>query len=174
MPWQEHEHADQVAKEQRAAYDALTHRIAALDVDINRELDLERKETLRERRNEAAAERNAVAKLLSSSDMPDLSAGSNRHYDDAMDARLTNSEATLRAMTDKIDRLSEAFHQLDIQQKLVEERVRQLTGEIHNLRMEIGAMKGGTATLSRPYLIMAAMLLVIMLVMMIVLTWRVV
>ena len=77
-------------------------------------------------------------------------------------------------MTDKIDRLSDAFHQLDIQQKLVEERVRQLTGEIQNLRMEIGAMKGGTATLSRPYLIMAAMLLLIMLVMMIVLTWRVV
>lgn len=173
MPWQGDEHADQVAKEQYAQYEALTRRIAALDSDINRELDLERKETLRERRNEAATERSAVAQLLGSSTMQDLSV-SNRHYDDAMDARLSNSEATLRAMTDKIDRLSEAFHQLDIQQKLVEERVRQLTGEIHNLRMEIGAMKGGTATLSRPYLIMAAMLLVIMLVMMIVLTWRVV
>lgn len=173
MPWQGHEYADQVAKEQHAEYEALTRRIAALDVDINRELDLERKETLRQRRNEAAAERSAVAQLLGSSTMQDQSV-STRHYDDAMDARLSNSEATLRAMTDKIDRLSEAFHQLDIQQKLVEERVRQLTGEIHNLRMEIGAMRGGTATLSRPYLIMAAMLLVIMLVMMIVLTWRVV
>ena len=173
MPWQGDEYSDQVAKEQYAQYEALTRRIAALDIDINRELDLERKETLRERRNEAAAERNAVALGLGSSIMQESSV-STRHYDDAMDARLSNSEATLRAMTDKIDRLSEAFHQLDVQQKLVEERVRQLTGEIHNLRMEIGAMKGGTATLSRPYLIMAAMLLVIMLVMMIVLTWRVV
>ncbi len=173
MPWQEHEHADQVAKEQRAAYDALTHRIAALDVDINRELDLERKETLRQRRKEAATERSAVAQLLNSSDMRDLSDQS-RYYDDAMDARISNSEATVRAMTDKIDRLSEAFHQLDIQQKLVEERVRQLTGEIQQLRMEIGAMKGNASTLSRPYLIMAAMLLLIMLAMMIVLTWRVV
>ena len=173
MPWQGNEYADQVAKEQQAEYDALTRRIAALNIDINRELDLERRETLLQRRNEAAAERSAVAQLLDSSDMRD-SSDQTRYYDEAMDARISNSEATARAMTDKIDRLSDAFHQLDIQQKLVEERVRQLTGEIQNLRVEIGAMKGGPATLSRPYLIMAAMLLLIMLVMMIVLTWRVV
>lgn len=42
-------------------YDALAKRIAALDTDIGREMDLERKLTLRERRCDLAAERDQIA-----------------------------------------------------------------------------------------------------------------
>lgn len=42
-------------------YDTLAKRIAALDTDIGREMDSERKLTLRERRSDLAAERDQIA-----------------------------------------------------------------------------------------------------------------
>ena len=47
--------------ELRRRYDTLTKRIAALDTDIGRELDSERKLTLSERRADALAERDQIA-----------------------------------------------------------------------------------------------------------------
>lgn len=45
-------------------YDTLTKRIAALDTDIGREMDSERKWSLQERRDELATERNEVMAKL--------------------------------------------------------------------------------------------------------------
>jgi hypothetical protein len=50
--------------ELRRRYDTLTRRIAALDTDLGRELDSERKLVLAERRVELAAEREQVAQDL--------------------------------------------------------------------------------------------------------------
>ena len=47
--------------ELQSRYDALTGRIVALDVDISRELDSERRKTLSDRRIELATEREKVA-----------------------------------------------------------------------------------------------------------------
>lgn len=47
--------------ELQARYDALTTRIGALDVDISRELDTERRTLLQSRRDEMAKEREAIA-----------------------------------------------------------------------------------------------------------------
>ncbi len=59
----EHHLTTQQAELQRR-YDTLTRRIAALDTDIGRELDSERKLVLTERRAELAAEREQVAQDL--------------------------------------------------------------------------------------------------------------
>ncbi len=62
-PASDHHLRTQQAELQRR-YDTLTRRIAALDTDIGRELDSERKLVLTERRAELAAEREQVAQDL--------------------------------------------------------------------------------------------------------------
>ncbi len=62
-PATDHHLKTQQAELQRR-YDTLTRRIAALDTDIGRELDSERKLVLAERRAELAAEREQVAQDL--------------------------------------------------------------------------------------------------------------
>jgi hypothetical protein len=60
---------DQLAQSRRT-YDMLTKRIDALDSDIGREMDSERKLTLMERRNALAAERDEVLAHLKQLDSP--------------------------------------------------------------------------------------------------------
>ncbi|QLQ08087.1 MAG: hypothetical protein HZY76_20210 [Anaerolineae bacterium] len=54
--------------ELQGRYETLSNRIAALDKDLGRELDSERKVTLQERRQELVAEREQVAKDMVQAD----------------------------------------------------------------------------------------------------------
>lgn len=53
-------HDDQVRLELQQQYDTLTSHIAALNVDLGRELDAEKRQVLQERRDEASQERRRV------------------------------------------------------------------------------------------------------------------
>lgn len=55
---------NQVRLELRQRFDTLTAHIASLDVDIGREMDVERRQVLQERRDEQAKERRQVANRL--------------------------------------------------------------------------------------------------------------
>jgi hypothetical protein len=65
-------HAEQRAAESWSRYETLTRHIQALDVDIGRELDMERRQVLGERRNELHKERELLVQEMSGLPAPAL------------------------------------------------------------------------------------------------------
>lgn len=159
-------------------YDTLTRRIAAIDRDLGHETDGERRLALQERRAELANERSTVANRMQEMDTQParktdgaiIVAG----YDPMQDGRVSNVEATLRTMDQKLDRMTDTIHDLDTRQRLLEEKVVTLASTVQRLDATVQAIRGVSPDYSRAWLLAGGVSIVIVLILLIFITWRLV
>ncbi len=87
------------------------------------------------------------------------------------DYRLRNSEQFLRMMDGKMDKLAEQMNDLTLQQRLLEERVGGLSRKVDGLETAVSSMRAPDGY-SRAWLAGGAAMLAIMLVLLVLVTWR--
>lgn len=168
------EHDDQERKELQARYERLTERIRAIDADLAQTLDKEREQVLRDRRDELATERQQIADALDGGG--GAKSGLTRVMADSgnMDGRFINVETTLRAMDQKLDRMSDGLHDLDTRQRLLEAKVEMLAGSVRQLEASMHTLRSNGPDYTRTWLLATAVGIVVVLTLLIFITSRLV
>ncbi len=89
----------------------------------------------------------------------------------AADYRLSNAETVLRAVDGKMDRMSEQISDLSTRQRLLENQVQSLSNEMQRLGNQVEQMRS-PAGYSRVYLAMGALAMTVVIVLLLIVTWR--
>lgn len=172
---------EQEYQELVALYDTLTRRVAALDTDIGRTTDSEARLVLQDRRAELAGDRSKVAAQMAimetgqpaqKTDGATVTAMAG--YDPMQDGRVSNVEATLRTMDQKLDRMTDSLHDLDTRYRLLEAKVETLSNTVNRLDATVQTLRGETPEYSRFWLSAGALGIILVLLLLIFITWRVV
>lgn len=112
------------------------------------------------------------------SQAPQLTPRDGRHKDGRMDSsgsaadyRLSNAETVLRAVDGKMDRMSEQIADISTRQRVLEDRVQTLSTEVHRLSNQMEQMRS-PAGYSRVYLGAGALAMTVVIMLLLIVTWR--
>lgn len=158
-----------------ANYDVLCSRIAALDRDINLEMDGERRVILAERRAELVAQRDGLGAQLA------LVGWRRDGQDSNTDVTQQMMDASIRGIDAKMDRLIDQVHDIDTRQKLLEAQVGDLRTQITEARAQIAEVRNQVVVtraltdpdIPRVWLLAGGLSVLLALVMLVIITWRV-
>ena len=154
-----------------AQYQALSRRIEALDRDIGLETDGEKRSTMRTRRLELAQERELVAAALHRGQVDGMV--NNSGSGSAADYRLGNTERMLQQADGKLDRMSEQLSDHSSRLRVLEDRVGTLSTKVDRLSGQIDHLRSAPGY-SRTALAVGAAVMLVMLVLLLIVTWRLV
>lgn len=78
----------------------------------------------------------------------------------------------LRAMNDKMDRLSEQVHDISTRQQLLEAEVKRIVSDVTQLRSELADLHSGTFNLPKAYVSIFVVIMMVVLAALVSVTWR--